>query len=354
MSLRILNVAYPFAPTGPDAVGGAEQVLTRLDRALSLAGHHSYVLACEGSRGFGQVTSAFPLPDVINDEWKERAHEIYRTFIETLIDRYEIQLVHLHGLDFYRYLPRRNVPLLATLHLPPSWYPPQTWTAENIWLHCVSEAQHSVCPPSPRLLSPIPNGVELPELSIRRKANFALSAGRICPEKGFHLAMDAAREAHISFALAGDVFPYEVHLRYFDQEIVSRENKRCRFIGPIGGARKLRYLQKARCLLVPSLVAETSSLVTMEALACGTPVIAFARGALRSIVEHGKTGFLVNDVSQMAAAIHEIDAISPAACRAAAEERFSAQVMCRRYLDRYEKLIASYDRHAPASAALCA
>jgi glycosyltransferase involved in cell wall biosynthesis len=354
MRMRILNVAYPFARVGPDAVGGAEQVLTRLDRALSLSGHHSYVLACEGSRAFGQVTSAFPLPDVINEEWKDRAYGAYRTLIETLIDQQQIQLVHLHGLDFHRYVPRRDLPILATLHLPPSWYPPQTFAEQNIWLHCVSEAQHNVCPPCPRLLAPIANGVELPAFSIRRKSNFALSLGRICPEKGFHLAMDATKEANIAFALAGDVFPYETHLRYFQQEIVSRENERCRFIGPIGGARKLRYLQKASCVLVPSLVAETSSLVAMEALACGTPVIAFARGALPSILEHGKTGFLVNDVPEMAAAIRDIRSISPAACRAAAEERFSAQVMCRRYLARYEKLIASYDRHAPASAVLCA
>jgi glycosyltransferase involved in cell wall biosynthesis len=345
MTLRILNVAYPFAPAGPDAVGGAEQILTRLDRALVSAGHQSWVLGCEGSRGFGKVTVAFSLPDAINESWKENAYELYRAAIEALVDRYDVQLVHLHGVDFYRYRPRRNVPLLATLHLPPSWYPPEIFSNKDIWLHCVSQAQQSVCPPSERLLPPIPNGVDLPAMFGRKKSNFALSLGRICPEKGFHLAMDAAKKAKIPFALAGEVFPYESHLRYFEHEIVPRQDKDRRWIGRIGGARKLRYLQKARCLLVPSLVAETSSLVTMEALACGTPVIAFARGALPSIIEHGKTGLLVNDLSEMAAAIREVGSISSVVCRGVAQERFSAEAMCRRYLTRYEELVRSHDRH---------
>jgi glycosyltransferase involved in cell wall biosynthesis len=345
--MRILNVAYPFAPTGPDAVGGAEQVLTRLDRALVAAGHESWVLGCEGSRGFGCVKTAFPLPDSIGEPWKEHAYEVYRAQIEGLIDQHEIELVHLHGVDFDRYLPRRETAILATLHLPPSWYPEEIFSNANLWLHCVSQTQQAECPPGARLLSPIPNGVDLPELSARKKRNFALSLGRICPEKGFHLAMDGAREAHIPFALAGDVFPYEAHLAYFEKEIRTRETPACRFIGPIGGARKWRYLQAAKCLLIPSLVAETSSLVAMEALACGTPVIAFARGALPAIVDDRTTGFLVNDVSEMTRAIREVDRISSDACRAAARERFSGAVMTQRYLARYRELITLFSHERP-------
>src|SRR5689334_23019825 len=98
--MRILNVAYPFAPTGPDAVGGAEQVLTRLDQALVGTGDESFVLGCEGSRGFGSIKTAFALPDAISDSWKERAYDIYRTQIEATIDEHGIELVHFHGVDF--------------------------------------------------------------------------------------------------------------------------------------------------------------------------------------------------------------------------------------------------------------
>ena len=98
-------------------------------------------------------------------------------------------------------------------------------------------------------------------------------------------------------------------------------------------------MTQARCLLIPSLVAETSSLVAMEALACGTPVIAFRTGALPEIVEHGKTGFVVDDVEGMAAALRRIDEIDPAVCRSTAQERFSAQRMAQRHMERYHEII---------------
>jgi glycosyltransferase involved in cell wall biosynthesis len=92
--------------------------------------------------------------------------------------------------------------------------------------------------------------------------------------------------------------------------------------------------------LVPSLAPETSSLVAMEALACGTPVIAFPAGALAEIVEHGRTGFLVRDIGEMAAAIGRSEAIDPETCRAAARTRFSRDRMVEAYVARYRALAA--------------
>ena len=88
-----------------------------------------------------------------------------------------------------------------------------------------------------------------------------------CPEKGYHLALDAAHLAGMALLLAGEVFPYPEHQRYFHEEIGPRLDSTRRFIGPVGGQRKRGLLQRAQCLIVPSLVAETSSLVAMEALA---------------------------------------------------------------------------------------
>jgi glycosyltransferase involved in cell wall biosynthesis len=97
----------------------------------------------------------------------------------------------------------------------------------------------------------------------------------------------------------------------------------------------------ARCVLVPSTVPETSSLVAREALACGTPAVAFPNGALPETIEHGTTGFLVRDVDEMAEAIPACDAIDPETCRRAARERFSLRAMTDRYLDLYGRLARS-------------
>jgi glycosyltransferase involved in cell wall biosynthesis len=102
--------------------------------------------------------------------------------------------------------------------------------------------------------------------------------------------------------------------------------------------RKRRLLSAARCLLLPSLAPETSSLVTMEALACGTPVIAFPAGALPEIVEHGRTGFIVEDEREMAEAIHAATRIDPDVCRAAARQRFSFARTVERYVALYRDL----------------
>jgi glycosyltransferase involved in cell wall biosynthesis len=146
--------------------------------------------------------------------------------------------------------------------------------------------------------------------------------------------------ADAKLLLAGEIFPYESHLEYFREEIATRLDKDRRFIGPLRFFAKRRLLSQARCLIIPSTVAETSSLVAMEALACGTPVIAFGSGALPDVVEHGRTGFIVSDVGEMSRALHKIDAIEPDTCRRAARARFSAAAMEARYLALYERLIA--------------
>ena len=114
--------------------------------------------------------------------------------------------------------------------------------------------------------------------------------------------------------------------------------RRRRFIGPAGFSRKKRLLAEAKCLLIPSTVQETSSLVAMEALAVGTPVIAYRSGALPEIIEHGRTGYLVSNVREMARAIAMVDKLDSEECRNAARTRFSSTQMVGRYLQTYQRL----------------
>lgn len=354
--LSVLSVGYPFVPVGPDAVGGSEQVLSALDRALIAAGHRSIVVACAGSEVAGELV---PVPAVgdtpIDERLRHSQHSAARACIEDVLRRRAIDLVHLHGLDFADYLPAADVPVLATLHLPPEWYPPQAIAPQRpgTRINCVSATQHRAllarlqsngaqANSTPGwVLPPIGNGVDLEGLGAEPQSRrcYALMLGRICPEKGQHLAIDAARSAGVPLLLAGQMFQYADHIAYVEAEIRPRLGKGVRLIGPVRFARKRRLLSRARCLLLPSLAPETSSLVAMEAAACGTPVIAFGVGALPEIVEHGRTGFLVQDVAEMAAAIGRVDAIHPDYCRAVASRRFSLARTLAAYLNLYRALI---------------
>jgi glycosyltransferase involved in cell wall biosynthesis len=203
----------------------------------------------------------------------------------------------------------------------------------------VSRSQRQACPPGARLLPDIENGVAARTLACRpRRRHFALSLGRICPEKNVHVALDAGRRARMTVLLGGRVFPYEAHQRYFREEVVPRLDRERRFIGAVPLRRKRLLLSAARCLLLPTLAPETSSLVAMEALACGTPVVAFASGALPDIVQHGVTGFLVRDMAEMADAIGACEGIDPERCRAVARERFSLEQMVQKYFHVYKQL----------------
>ena len=341
--LTILSVAYALAPVGPDAVGGAEQVLSALDRVLVARGHRSIVMAREGSHADGELVVAARASDgPIDAAYRLEAERATRSAVASVLRRTHVDLIHMHGLDFAACLPPPGPPVLVTLHLPPAWYPDLAPRRPDTWLHCVSAAQHAGRPPHARLLPPIDNGVPTDALGPPKRArrSFALMLARVCPEKGIHLALRAAHAAGMTLLIGGDVFPYPEHRRYFDQDVRPLLDRRRRFLGPVGFARKRRLLGAAACLLAPSLAPETSSLVAMEALACGTPVIAFRAGALSDIVEHGRTGFLVSDEAEMADAMRCAGDIDPLACRATAEARFSQDRMTDAYIARYHALAA--------------
>ncbi len=344
--LTVLEVAYPLATVGPDAVGGAEQVVSLLDEGLVRRGHRSIVIAQEGSfcQGTLIATPAIPEGRALDAAARERAWEAQRRAITEACRRYPVDLIHFHGVDFHHYLPDSGPPALVTLHLPPASYGEGALRPRrpDVFFHGVSGSQQRGFAPDLYLLHHIENGVALERRRFSaHKRGFCLALGRICPEKGYSRALLAASRARTPLLLAGRVFAYEDHVRHFREVLkpLLTDPSRARFLGPVSGGRKRRLLAAARCVLIPSRCEETSSLVAMEALASGTPVIAFRVGALPEIVEHGLTGFLVDDVEGMSEAILDVSRIDPHACRRAAELRFSADRAVTGYLEAFDRVL---------------
>ncbi len=171
--LTVLSVAYALAPVSPDAVGGAEQVLSALDRALVRAGHRSVVVAQAGSAVAGELVAVPAAAGALGAEERAAAEAATRVAAEAVLARGGVDLVHMHGIDFAATMPRpgpaAGAPVLVTLHLPPAWYPAGALRpGPGVWLVCVSEAQHARCPPSAALLPPIANGVDVAALGAAR------------------------------------------------------------------------------------------------------------------------------------------------------------------------------------------
>jgi glycosyltransferase involved in cell wall biosynthesis len=344
MPLTVLSVGYPLAQISARTPGGAEQVLSTLDKRLVESGHKSLVLAPARSRCRGLLIPAQVPTGVLDQDAKLDARREFKKLLDRTLSEFRVDIVHMHGLDFHEYLPDWDGPVVVTLHLPLSWYAPDALRCihRSVTLVCVSKSQAGSAPigmPTPRVIC---NGIEISQFrSTKGKSNYAVVLSRICPEKGIHLAIEAAERASVDLMIAGSVFEYSEHRQYFETMIRPRLTDRVHFIGPVGGDRKAALLSGASCLLIPSLAPETSSLVAMEAMSAGIPVVAFPTGALPEIIDDGRTGFLVNSIEEMAEALGSLGSISAAICRREAENRFSATGMVRDYFELYVSVVES-------------
>ena len=340
--MKILSVAYPLLPVGADASGGSEQILYYIDRALVEAGHDSIVIAQAGSQLSGRLIATRPPEGEVTDAVMQGLRAAHRNAVESVLASESVDCIHFHGLDFAEYVRERNVRQIATVHLPADWYPAGAFERHHLELVCVSRSQALGFPKSAVV---IPNGVDGQKLQRPpRRRDTLLWLGRVCPEKGVHLALEAAHRANRPLVVAGPVHPFRFHYDYFDREVKPLLDDRRTYVGAVGLDGKADLLARAQALLVPSLAQETSSLVAMEALAAGVPVIAFRSGALPEVVEHGRTGWIVDSISQMADAIGHVNDIREEDCREAARTRFSVRRMTAEYLTLYERRAINLDR----------
>jgi glycosyltransferase involved in cell wall biosynthesis len=344
MSLTVLSVAFWLTALGPGSVGGAEQILSQIDAVLVRRGYRSLVIAHPESRVSGTLIPTLSIKGPVSDQTWYAAHGAIRRAISYALAHYPVDIVHMHDIHFADCLPPGDVATLVTLHGPANWYKKQAFQLQrrNTFFHCVSRSQRETFPPGIQLLADIENGVAsellVPRPEIRRR-DFVAMLGRICPEKGFHLGFGAARRAGSGALLAGRVFPFPEHERYFSEQILPELDSARRYVGAVGSRARRRLLASARCVIVPSLVPETSSLVAREAIASGTPVVAFSRGALPEIVEQGKTGFLIDDESALPDAIRACRWLDPEHCRQAAKRLLTPDRMVDNYIAAYRQIL---------------
>src|SRR4051812_41486528 len=262
-------------------------------------------------------------------------------------------IIHDHsGFTLVAIGDRVDVPILHTLHGP---FTPESSAfyrehADKVWLSGLSESQLAAGPPGLRCVGAIPNPIDLRAWPLeRRKDDYLLWMGRMTEGKGAHRAIAAARAAERPLIVAG---PVQAGQReYFEREIEPHiDSGRVSYVEEVGGRRKRELFAHAAALLMPIRWPEPFGMVMIEAMACGTPVIAFPEGSAPEVVVPGRSGMLVDDEAEMAAAVDRLDEIDPEQCRATVAERFDVDVVTSAYETAYRQVIKAQARQRPAAA----
>jgi glycosyltransferase involved in cell wall biosynthesis len=352
--IHVLYVAYPLLTVSSASAGGAEQVLWTVERELAGRGFRTVVAASVGSSVAGEL---FPTGDACTqpDDYERRNQEHQEKIITLVRQRSRagqgFDLVHDMSGSFWTRAQEVDVPVLATLHLPRSFYPPASFqsVAASVSFNCVSRSQARSFSDLSSMIGVVPNGIALDRFESHQPANGngnsgrrrgLLWLGRLCEEKAPHLALEIAHRASLPITVAGQVYPFSYHQQYFAREVAPRlqHMPHAAFIPSPSFEQKRTLLGEALALLITSQADETSSLVAMEAAASGTPVIAFRRGALPEVVQDGTTGLLVEDLERAVAACRMIDEIKPTGCRRYAWANFSGATMADGYAAVYDQI----------------
>lgn len=165
--------------------------------------------------------------------------------------------------------------------------------------------------------------------------------GRIQQEKGTAIAIEIALKTNKKLIIAGNIPDEPIHQQYFNEQIRPFiDQDQIKYIGPVNNIQKNELLGKACAMLMPVTWDEPFGIVMAEALACGTPVIGFNRGAIPEVVTNESTGFVCSNINEMMEGVNNISALSRSQCRQVAEEKFSSAVMARQYEELY-RLVSS-------------
>jgi glycosyltransferase involved in cell wall biosynthesis len=338
--MRIAQVAPLTEAVPPKLYGGTERVISWLTEALVELGHDVTLFASGDSVTNAKLVAGWPRALRLDGSVRD-ANALHMAMLENVAQQAgDFDLLHFH-LDYYplSLFSRLPTPFVTTLHgrLDLPEHRPVFESFPKAPLVSISESQRQLLPTAP-WAGTVHHG--LPAESLRPlnvTPSYLAFLGRISPEKGLPDAIRVSRLTGIPLKIAAKVDRVDVD--YFDDEIRPLlAQPGIEFIGEINDAEKSEFLSGAVALLTLIDWPEPFGLVMIEAMACGTPVIAYPRGAVPEVIESGLTGFIVGDADEAAAAIANVGTLSRAKVRERFEERFTSRRMAQDYLKLYAKL----------------
>ncbi|HVY39577.1 MAG TPA: glycosyltransferase family 4 protein [Polyangia bacterium] len=338
--MRIAQVSPLYESVPPKLYGGTERVVYFLTEALLDLGHEVTLFASGDSRTRAPLVPVAPTALRLNPNCQEQVAPHVRLVEEVMRRADEFDVIHFH-VDYFGFslASRSNVPHVTTQHgrldipeLEPLFrmFPnePQVSISNAqrgplAFANWAGTVYHGL-PPDLYRLQP-------------RPGRYLAFLGRVSPEKRVDRAIEIAQQLDMPLKIAAKVASYDQ--AYFEQTVKPMlGDPRIEFIGEIGEADKQDFLGNAAALLFPVDWPEPFGLVMIEAMACGTPVVAFRRGSVAEVVTDGVSGFVVDSVEEAVAATPRAIELSRAGCRAEFEARFLAERMARDYVTVYESL----------------
>jgi glycosyltransferase involved in cell wall biosynthesis len=341
--MRIAQIAPLYEAVPPKKYGGTERIVSYLTEELVAMGHDVTLFASGDSVTTARLESvckcALRLDPFFHD--KIAPHIMQEQRVIELQEQFDVMHFHTDYL-YFPYQANCSIPNASTLHgrLDFSFLHPLYDTFHRVPLLGISHSQISFLP-NANWRGVVYHGLpeDLYKFRSRSRGDYLAFLGRISPEKRADRAVEIALKAKIRLKIAAKIDPADED--YFKTIAHLFDNPLIEFVGEVTENVKDEFLGNARALLFPIDWPEPFGLVMIEALACGTPVIAYDHGSVREIIEPGESGFIVHSIEQAVAAVEAISQLNRQRCRDIFDTRFTAKRMTRDYLEHYGQLMAA-------------
>ena len=345
--MRIALIAAPFIAVPPAEYGGTELFVAQLAEGLKKANVDVVVYAngestVQVERRWFYERSQWPIKQAERASLRELSHTSWAIRDAS----HDCDLIHVQspvGLALSQFVPR---PFVLTLHGPHEDYLSDYYVRyPEVHYVSISEAQGKrESLPNVRTIH---HGIDLSLYQlVEKKQQYLSFIGRIAPIKGTHLAIEVAHRTGVPLKIAGEVQPQ--FREYFESKIRPKiDGKLVEYIGPADLQAKNELLGNSMAMLFPIQWNEPFGLVMVEAMACGTPVIALPGGSVPEVVVEGVSGHVCRSIRDMTRCVRDLN-LQPAAVRRYVEENSSVEVMVRKYISLYEQALQERTRERVA------